>query len=144
LGAPKCLAYRWHRQDEGSCGLFQRGGPCAGCAADRLEDPDAVLQLDCDQLPASRWSGGDGPDGQSGLRLSPGFLVRGERAIVGSITRSPDENERTLDFSALTGARPRIETKPLTDANQAYQRMLSGDVKFRMVLTMRESNDADQ
>jgi alcohol dehydrogenase len=74
----------------------------------------------------------------------PGFLVGGERAIIGSITGSPYGNERTLDFSILTGARPRIETMPLTDANQAYQRMLSGDVKFRMVLTMGESNNADQ
>jgi D-arabinose 1-dehydrogenase-like Zn-dependent alcohol dehydrogenase len=30
------------------------------------------------------------------------------------------------------------------DANHAYQRMLSGDVKFRMVLTMGECNDAHQ
>lgn len=82
--------------------------------------------------------------GQDPLAVSPGFLVGGERAIVGSITGSPCENERTLDFSVLTGARPRIETMPLTEANRAYQHMLSGDVKFRMVLTMGESFDAHQ
>jgi alcohol dehydrogenase len=82
--------------------------------------------------------------GQDPLAVSPGFLVGGERTIVGSITGSPYENEQTLDFSVLTDARPRIETMPLKDANQAYQRMLSGEVKFRMVLTMGESNDAHQ
>ncbi|MBM3606474.1 MAG: zinc-binding dehydrogenase [Alphaproteobacteria bacterium] len=82
--------------------------------------------------------------GQDPLAVLPGFLVGGERAIAGSITGSPFENERTLDFSVLTGVRPRIETVPLKDANKAYQRMLSGEVKFRMVLTMGESTDADQ
>lgn len=74
--------------------------------------------------------------GKDPLAVSMGPIVGGERGVVGSITGSPFENERALDFSVLTGARPRIETMPLERAQQAYDRMKSGDVKFRMVLTM--------
>lgn len=73
--------------------------------------------------------------GKDALSISTGDLVRGERSVMGSLTGSPFENERTLDFSVLAGVRPRIETMPLERANEAYQRMKSGEVKFRMVLT---------
>ncbi len=74
--------------------------------------------------------------GKDPLPVLAGHLVVGERSILGSITGSPYENEKTLDFSVLTGVRPMIEVMPLEKANEAYQRMRSGDVKFRMVLTM--------
>jgi D-arabinose 1-dehydrogenase-like Zn-dependent alcohol dehydrogenase len=32
--------------------------------------------------------------------------------------------------------RPRIETMPLDRAGEAYVRMMSGDARFRMVLTI--------
>jgi alcohol dehydrogenase len=82
--------------------------------------------------------------GKDPLPVSAGYLVGGERSVLGSITGSPYENERTLDFSVLTGVRPLIETMPLEKAREAYERMKSGDVKFRMVLTMRETDDAHQ
>ncbi len=65
-----------------------------------------------------------------------GLLVGGERSIIGSITGSPFENERALSFSVLTQAIPMIETMPLEDANIAFQKLKSGQVKFRMVLTI--------
>lgn len=74
--------------------------------------------------------------GKDRLAVSTGLLVRDERSVVGSLTGSPYENERALDFSVLVGARPRIETMPLEQASEAYRRMKSGDVRFRMVLTM--------
>ena len=80
--------------------------------------------------------------GKDPLPVAMGPLIGGERGVIGSITGSPYENERTLDFSVLTGVRPRIETMKLERAADAYQRMRSGDVKFRMVLTMGEKADA--
>lgn len=74
------------------------------------------------------------------LTVSPGHLVSGERGLVGSITGSPYENERALDFSVLAGVRPRIETLPLERAFEAYRKMKSGEVKFRMVLTVAPAN----
>jgi alcohol dehydrogenase len=74
--------------------------------------------------------------GKDPLPVSTGHLVVGERGVLGSITGSPYDNEKTLNFSVLAGVRPRIETMPLEQAAEAYRRMKSGDVKFRMVLTM--------
>lgn len=74
--------------------------------------------------------------GKDPLPVSAGHLVVGERSVLGSITGTPYENEKTLDFSVLAGVRPMIEVMPLEQANEAYQKMRSGDVKFRMVLAV--------
>lgn len=81
--------------------------------------------------------------GKDPLPVSAGHLVRGERNVLGSMTGTPYENERTLDFSVLAGVRPRIETLPLERAGEAVARMKSGEANFRMVLTM-EQRDAHQ
>jgi alcohol dehydrogenase len=75
--------------------------------------------------------------GKDPLSISTGRLVAGERSIAGSITGSPYENEKALDFSVLTGVRPRIETTPLENAYGAYLKMKHGNAMFRMVLSMR-------
>lgn len=77
--------------------------------------------------------------GKAPLPLAAGQLVVGERSVLGSITGTPYDNERALDFSVLTDVRPWIETLPLEKAFEAYLKMKSGDVKFRMVLTMKEN-----
>ncbi len=74
--------------------------------------------------------------GRSPLEVQPGPLVSGERIVQGAITGSPFESERTLDFSVLADVRPMIEILPLERAFEAYQRMRSGESRFRMVLTM--------
>ncbi len=74
--------------------------------------------------------------GKTPLTVAPGFLVSGERVLAGSITGTPYESERTLDFSVLADVRPSIETMPLEQAREAYERMVSGKAQFRMVLTM--------
>ncbi len=77
--------------------------------------------------------------GKDPLPVSTGHLVVGERSVQGSITGSPYDNERTLDFSVLSGVRPWVETLPLEQAKEAYLRIKSGKVKFRMVLTIDRS-----
>ena len=78
--------------------------------------------------------------GKEPLLVPAGLLVGGQRSILGSITGTPYDNEKTLSFSVLADVRPWIETMPLEDAQDAYVRMKSGDVKFRMVLTMNQSH----
>ena len=63
-------------------------------------------------------------------------LIFGGRSVVGSLTGRAIETQDTLDFSVLTDVRPMIETLPLAKAEQAYKRMMAGDARFRMVLTM--------
>lgn len=70
------------------------------------------------------------------LQIPVGLLVGGERSILGSITGTPYDNEKTLNFSVLVNVRPQIEVMPLEQANEAYLKMKSGAAKFRMVLTM--------
>lgn len=77
--------------------------------------------------------------GMKPLAIMPRALVGGERVVQGSITGTPFESEKTLDFSVLADVRAQIETMPLEDAEAAYRRMMSGQVKFRMVLTMKKA-----
>ena len=46
------------------------------------------------------------------------------------------DSEETLSFSALGEVRPMIETFPLEQSAAAYERMISGAARFRVVLTM--------
>jgi len=74
--------------------------------------------------------------GKTPLSVAAGWLVSGERSIEGSITGTPFEAERALDFSMLAEVRPSVETMPLERAREAYDRLASGKAQFRMVLTM--------
>lgn len=80
--------------------------------------------------------------GREPLSIPTGPLVSSETTVMGSITGSPLENEKTLAFSLLADVRPRIEVLPLERAREAYDRMRSGEVQFRMVLTMRDRQRA--
>lgn len=77
--------------------------------------------------------------GKSPLSVPAGLLVGGQRSVVGSITGTPYDNERVLNFSVLVDVRPRIELMPLERAGEALQRLKSGDVRYRMVLTMGDT-----
>ena len=41
----------------------------------------------------------------------------------------------SMKFSARTGVRPMIETFPLEQAAEAYDRMMSNKARFRVVIT---------
>ena len=63
-------------------------------------------------------------------------LIFKSAAIQGHASGTSQDSEDTLRFSALTGVRPMIETLPLSEAQAAYDKMMSGAARFRMVLTM--------
>jgi hypothetical protein len=64
-----------------------------------------------------------------------GLRQRGSRTIAGHASGTSQESEDTLRFSVLSDVRPMIEMMPLEQAAQAYNKMLSGNARFRMVLT---------
>lgn len=70
------------------------------------------------------------------IEVSPLALIGARRSIVGWPSGTAKDSEDTLDFSLLTGIRPLIETFPLERAAEAYERMMSGNARFRVVLTM--------
>ncbi|WP_218135822.1 alcohol dehydrogenase catalytic domain-containing protein [Nonomuraea jiangxiensis] len=61
-------------------------------------------------------------------------LIFGTRSITGSLTGSSIENEDNLAFILRHGIRPMTEVLPLSEAPKAYERMISGDARFRVVL----------
>jgi alcohol dehydrogenase/propanol-preferring alcohol dehydrogenase len=69
------------------------------------------------------------------LEVPPAMLIGGSKSIVGHASGSSKDSEDTLAFAALSGVRPQIETLPLERAADAYERMMAGDARFRMVLT---------
>jgi D-arabinose 1-dehydrogenase-like Zn-dependent alcohol dehydrogenase len=70
------------------------------------------------------------------IQVTPVQLIFGVRVIQGWASGTPPDSEDTVRFAELTGVRPMIETFPLERAAEAYDRMLSGNAQFRVVLTM--------
>jgi len=70
------------------------------------------------------------------MQVPPFALIPGSTAVQGHASGTSQDSEDTLRFSALTGVRPTIETLPLGEAQAAYDKMMSGNARFRMVLTM--------
>jgi D-arabinose 1-dehydrogenase-like Zn-dependent alcohol dehydrogenase len=69
------------------------------------------------------------------LAVAPAQLIGGEKVIAGHASGTSMDSQDTLAFSTLSGVRPMIETMPLERASDAYERMMSGAARFRMVLT---------
>jgi D-arabinose 1-dehydrogenase-like Zn-dependent alcohol dehydrogenase len=69
------------------------------------------------------------------LQVAAGPLIGGRRSIAGWPSGRSIESEDTMKFAALTGVRSRNETFPLERAQEAYDRMMSGKARFRVVLT---------
>ena len=71
------------------------------------------------------------------LEVSPLFLLTGRRAVKGWYSGTSIDSQDTLAFSVLEGVRSRNEVYPLDRVKEAYERMISGKARFRVVLTMR-------
>jgi D-arabinose 1-dehydrogenase-like Zn-dependent alcohol dehydrogenase len=63
------------------------------------------------------------------------LLLAGRRSIQGWYSGTSIDSQDTLAFSARTGVRPMNETFPLERASEAFDRMMSGKARFRVVLT---------
>jgi D-arabinose 1-dehydrogenase-like Zn-dependent alcohol dehydrogenase len=71
------------------------------------------------------------------ISVTPIQLIGKRRSIRGWPSGTARDSEDTLNFCALTGIRPMVETFPLEQAAAGYERMLSGKARFRVVLTMK-------
>ena len=68
------------------------------------------------------------------IEVTPSQLIGASRTIVGHASGTSRDSEDTMRFSALARVRPMIETMPLERAAEAYDRMMTGKARFRMVL----------
>jgi D-arabinose 1-dehydrogenase-like Zn-dependent alcohol dehydrogenase len=70
------------------------------------------------------------------LNITPLQLIMARRTVQGWPSGTAKDSEDTLRFSVLSGVRPMIERYPLEKVTEAYQQMISGKARFRVVLTM--------
>jgi D-arabinose 1-dehydrogenase-like Zn-dependent alcohol dehydrogenase len=61
-------------------------------------------------------------------------LIMARKSVAGWPSGTSKDSEDALKFAAATGVRPMIEVFPLERAADAYERMISGKVRFRSVL----------
>ncbi len=69
------------------------------------------------------------------LEVPPVLLISGRRSVMGWPSGTSIDSQDTLSFSAQSGVRPMTEVFPLERAAEAYDRMMSGKARFRVVLT---------
>src|SRR6267378_4004487 len=70
------------------------------------------------------------------IALSAFELLFKQLGVDGALTGTPKAGDATLRFSAMSDVAAMVETMPLERAPEAYARMMSGQARFRMVLTM--------
>jgi D-arabinose 1-dehydrogenase-like Zn-dependent alcohol dehydrogenase len=71
------------------------------------------------------------------LKVPVLLLIGGRRSIMGWYSGTAIDSQDTLEFSLLTGVAAMTEVYPLERATEAYERMMSGKARFRVVLTTR-------
>ena len=70
------------------------------------------------------------------MQVSPLTLISGRRSLKGWYSGTAIDSQDALRFSVLTGVRSMNETFPLEKVEGAYERMMSGKARFRVVLTI--------
>jgi D-arabinose 1-dehydrogenase-like Zn-dependent alcohol dehydrogenase len=71
------------------------------------------------------------------MTISPVQLINRRRSVQGWPAGTSKDSEDTLNFCALSGIRPMIEEFALEDAARGYQRMISNQARFRVVLVSK-------
>ncbi len=113
-------------------------------ALTKLGGAKAVIATVTNGPAMSATVGGLGPRGRlmvlgaagENIEVAPLALIMGRRAVEGWYSGTSIDAEDTLRFSALSGVRSMNEAYPLERAAEAYDRMISGKARFRVVLTM--------
>jgi D-arabinose 1-dehydrogenase-like Zn-dependent alcohol dehydrogenase len=70
------------------------------------------------------------------MQVSPLMMIGGKQKIHGWYSGTSIDSQDTLAFSVMTGVRSMNEVFPLERAAEAYDRMMSGKARFRVVLKM--------
>jgi D-arabinose 1-dehydrogenase-like Zn-dependent alcohol dehydrogenase len=63
-------------------------------------------------------------------------FISGRQSVMGWYSGTSIDSQDTLSFSALSGIRSMNEIFPLDHAEEAYDLMMSGNVRFRSILTI--------
>ncbi|WP_315975857.1 NAD(P)-dependent alcohol dehydrogenase [Parapedobacter soli] len=75
------------------------------------------------------------------LPVSPFSLIPGRRSLAGSLIGGIAETQEMLDFCGRHNIVSDVEVIRMQDINEAFDRMLKGDVKYRFVIDMASLKD---
>ena len=64
-------------------------------------------------------------------------MILGRRSVAGSVIGGIKETQEMLDFCGEHNILPEIEMINMQDINEAYERMLKSDVRYRFVIDMQ-------
>lgn len=68
-------------------------------------------------------------------------MILGRRSVAGSVIGGIKETQEMLDFCGEHNILPEIEMINMQDINEAYERMLKSDVRYRFVIDMQSLRD---
>lgn len=69
--------------------------------------------------------------------MHPGSLITKRRSITGSMIGGTDETQEMLDYCAEHNIVADVELIPMNYVNEAYERVLKSDVKYRFVIDLK-------
>ncbi len=69
-------------------------------------------------------------------KVNPFSLITNRRSIIGSMIGGIKETQEMLDYCAEKNITSDVEVIPMQQINEAYERMLKGDVHYRFVIDM--------
>lgn len=61
-------------------------------------------------------------------------LIFGRKSLAGSLIGGLKETQEMLDYCAKNNIVSDVEVIPFAKINEAYERMIKGDVKYRFVI----------
>ncbi len=70
-------------------------------------------------------------------------LILSRRSIAGSVIGGIAETQEMMDFCAKSGITADIEKIAMSEINEAYERMIKSDVRYRFVIDMKTLKDAN-
>jgi cinnamyl-alcohol dehydrogenase len=73
------------------------------------------------------------------IKLHPGSLILGRKTITGSAVGGTKDTQEMIDFCAANKIYPNIEVIPIHYANEALERLIKKDVKYRFVIDIENS-----
>jgi uncharacterized zinc-type alcohol dehydrogenase-like protein len=114
----------------------------AGDIADLAGALDLVISTVPATLDLAQWLGVLARDGTlvwlsipgAPLSLPPAALLANRRSIAGSRSGGLPETQEMLDFCAAQGIQAEVEVIDADHLDQAYERLLAGDVRYRFVI----------
>ncbi|KAF5477942.1 hypothetical protein F2P56_004546 [Juglans regia] len=75
----------------------------------------------------------------SEVKFNPASLNLGMKTVSGSIAGGTKVTQEMLDFCAAHKVYPKIEVIPIEYANEALERLIKRDVKYRFVIDIEKS-----